>query len=218
MEADGARLIRIDNQPIAATFFHHSRWITDFVTPNDLEIQELAQEIWEISECKNNHEKINAVHYWVSTQVKYVRFVKGRVSIGGRVSIIKDLWNMPAVTALARVGNCANKSFLGASLLRTFLPDNSVYVILGNLYNNSGVGQGHAWVEVRQGGRPYTMELTCPTVCPMIPAELPSSYEPVHIFNDKEVWAYDGRTVMKPYANCASTWLSDYLDHTYVGW
>ena len=37
----------IDNQPILATFFDEGRWLTDFVTPDALEVQALHKNLTE---------------------------------------------------------------------------------------------------------------------------------------------------------------------------
>ena len=38
-------LSRVDDQPIAATFFGEGKWLTSFITPDALEIQELYKEL-----------------------------------------------------------------------------------------------------------------------------------------------------------------------------
>ena len=121
---------------------------------------------------------------------------------------------MPSVTAHVKVGNCANMSFLLTSLVRQEMPEDKVYCVLGNLHN--GKPGGHAWTEVKLGSNDYIMEATKSDVPPLVLARVADRYEAVHLFNDKEVLSIEGRTVMTPYAECYSTWLSDYLDWSYI--
>ena len=100
---------------------------------------------------------------------------------------------MPSVTARIKVGNCANKSFLLTSLLRQELPPAQVYCVLGNLYN--GKAGGHAWVQTRVHGTEYLVESTRADASVFVPASCAERYEAVHLFNDQEAYAIEGRTV-----------------------
>lgn len=202
----------IDNQPIAATFFGEGKWLTDFITPEAIDVQELH---YHTTLGKGSLEdKIAALHQWVGQEVKYKRFIKGRLWVEGKMSYQNDLWNPPSITARVKVGNCANKSFLLASLIRQELSPNQVYCVLGNLYN--GKAGGHAWVQVRLHGADYIVESTRPDVPTFVPVTAATRYEAVHLFNDEETYAIEGRTVMEPFTACFSTWLSDYLDWAYI--
>jgi len=213
MEQHGiSSIIAIDDQPIDATFFGEARRLTDFITPDALEVKSLYQEITE--GIDNSIDKITACWKWVASRVKYVKFVRGKLSINGKTSVQNDLWTLPETTIRTRVGNCAVKSFLLTSLIRNELSPDQVYCALGNLYN--GKPGGHAWPVVRLGGEEYIMESTTPTAPPLVPASLAKRYETVHYFNDAKVYAVEGKTQMIPMAACYSTWLSDYLNLAFI--
>ena len=206
-------MIDMDDQPISATFFDEGRWLSSFVTPNALEVEELHKEL--TKDLRGGLEpRLAALHQWVATRVKYKRFISGRIVIEGRSSIQNDLWNNPSITARIGVGNCANKAFLLASLIRKELPPNQVYVVLGNLYN--GKASGHAWVQVQLGESEYIIESTQASVKTLIPTYTTNRYEAVHLFNDQQAYFIEGKTVMQPFSACYSTWLRDYLDMAYI--
>lgn len=210
MMADG--IFSIDDQPIRAAFFGEGKWLTEFITPRTLEISTLYNKL-----TKNKptlEAKIQACHQWVAQQVRYVPFVRARLEVEGAVSDQPDYWQLPSMVARTRVGNCANKAFLLASLLRNELSPPDVHAVLGNLYN--GKPGGHAWVEVRLNDRNYVSETTRPDVPALILTSVAERYEPVHYFNDKEAYAVEGKTVMQPFSNFYSTWLKDYLDWCYI--
>jgi len=204
--------ISIDNQPISATFFDEGKWLTDFITPDALEVQKLHDVL--TRNAKDLESRITALWYWVASQVKYKQFIKGRIWIDGKSSVQDDLWNSPSITARVGVGNCANKSFLLASLLRNELEPDDVHCVLGNLHN--GKPGGHAWVQITLNGRDFIMESTQPDISPLVLATVADRYEAVHFFNDQSVYAIEGRTLMEPFTACFSTWLKDYLDWSYI--
>jgi len=111
------------------------------------------------------------------------------------------------------VHNCANKAFLLTSLLRRELASDKAYCVLGNLYN--GKPGGHAWCQAKLGGIDYILEATRQDV-PMVPVALAERYEAVHLFNDEQIFAIEGKTLMLPMTKCYSTWLKDYLNWTYI--
>jgi len=202
----------IDDQPIAASFFGEGKWLTDYVTPDALEVQELYEGL--TAGLNNLEDRLSALHGWVASEVKYVKFVRGELRVNGHLSVQNDLWQMPSQVIRTQVGNCANKSFLLASLLRNELSAENVHCVLGNLYN--GKPGGHVWIELNLGGRDYIMESTRPDVSPLVPTFATDRYEGVHLFNDKSVYNVEGRTVMTPFTACYSTWLKDYLDWAYI--
>jgi transglutaminase-like putative cysteine protease len=202
----------IDDQPIASTFFGEGKWLTDFITPEAIDVQELHADL--TANIRTLDDRIVALHGWVASEVQYRKFIRGKLSIEGKVSYQEDLWNTPSITSKIKVGNCANKSFLLASLIRQELSSKQVYAVLGNLYNGK-VG-GHAWVQVRLGGHDYIVEPTRDDIPVFVPVASAERYEAVHLFNDQEVYVIEGRTVMEPYTACFSTWLSDYLDMAYI--
>jgi len=205
-------VIPIDDQPIDATWFGEARWLTDFVTPDALEVQELFKEI--TAGIENTRDRLTACWQWVASQIKYVRFVTGKTWIGGKTSVQQDLWLDPTTTIQVGKGNCAVKSFLLASLLRNELPSDHVYVALGNLYNGSA--GGHAWIKLVLDDGEYYMESTMPTAPPMVPATSAQRYEAVHFFNDEKVLAVEGRTQLVPFTACYSDWLSSYLHWAFI--
>lgn len=204
--------VTMDNQPISATFFGEGMWLTDFITPDALEVQELYKGITE--GLNGIEEKIVACHQWVASKLAYKRFIRGRIWIEGKASVQSDLWNMPSVTARIGVGNCANKAFLLTSLLRNALPAHQVHCVLGTLYN--GKPGGHAWVQVKLGGQDYVVETTMPDIHSLILASAVKRYEAVHLFNDQNTFAIEDRTLLEPFTACYSTWLKDYLDWSYI--
>ena len=202
----------IDDQPISATFFHEGKWLSEFITPDALEVKNLFGEITDgITSTEN---KVRACHRWVANNVKYKQFISGRLWVEGKSSVQKDLWLSPSLVKQVRVGNCANKAFLLTSLLRNELGSNEVYCVLGNLYNGK-VG-GHAWTQVTLGDRNYICDATNANVQPLVFAAIADRYEPIHYFNDKGATAVEGKTVMEPFTACYSTWLKDYLDFAYI--
>lgn len=210
-------VIPIDDQPMAATFFGEGRWLSDFITPDAFEVQELYKEI--TKGIDNAADRISACWKWVASRVRYVTFVTGKMWIEGKVSVQKDLWTLPETTIRTRVGNCAVKSLLLTSLLRNELSTDQVYCAMGNLYN--GTPGGHAWVSLKQMAPilpegEYVMESTMPTAPAMVPASTAKRYEPVHYFNDATVYAVEGRTQLVPMCACFSTWLSDYLNWVWI--
>lgn len=207
-----ASTVPIDDQPIDATFFGGVRRLTDFITPDALEVVELYNQITE--NLDNATDRITACWQWVASRVKYVKFVKGKIWVNGKTSVQGDFWSLPELTIRTQVGNCAVKSFLLTSLLRNELPPDQVYCALGNLYN--GKPGGHAWVALRHQGEECVMESTQPTAPAMVPASTAKRYEPVHYFNDVQVYAVEGKTQLKPMCSCYSTWLSDYLHWAYM--
>jgi hypothetical protein len=205
-------LVPINDQPIAASFFGEGRWLTDFVTPNASDVQDLYKYL--TKGLTNSIDKIIACARWVADQVRYVQFVKGRIWIEGISSVQTDLWTYPSMTIKTRVGNCAVKSFLLTSLLRNELPASEVYCTLGNLYN--GKPGGHAWVALKLPEGEQIMETTVPSAPPMVSAAKATRYESVHYFNDEEVYAVEGRTQLIPMAAVYSTWLGEYLNRVYI--
>ena len=75
----------IDDQPIAATFFGEGKWLTDFVTPNALEVQELHAKLTD--KVHYIEDRLIACWEWVAEQVKYVSFVQAKISINGKSAI-----------------------------------------------------------------------------------------------------------------------------------
>jgi len=206
------QMILMDDQPIAATFFNEGKWLTEFITPDALEVKKLYREITKSIEGTEN--KVRVCHQWVANNIKYKQFIAGKLWVEGKASVQRDLWLSPSLVKRVRVGNCANKAFLLTSLLRNELGPNQVYCVLGNLYN--GKAGGHAWSQVILNDRTYISDATSADTHPLVIAGFADRYEPVHLFNDKIAYAIEGKTVMEPFTACYSTWLKDYLDWSYI--
>lgn len=205
--------VMIDDQPMSATFFGEGRWLTSFITPEALEVKDLHEEITQsIKEIDN---RIMAAWSWVANQVKYVKFVRAKIWIHGKSSYQNDYWQNPSTLIRTKVGNCANKAFLLASLLRNDLLPGRVNCVLGNLHQEPKDG-GHAWVELDYNGFKYIMESTRGDMQPMVSARVADIYEPVIFFNDESVSAIEGRTLLTPFAAVYADWLKDYLDWAYI--
>ena len=209
-QAAGA-IIPIDDQPMDAAFFGEVQRLTDFITPDALEVQALYHQLTD--GIDDQMERLAACRQWVASQVRYVETVRAKLEINGRTDFQKDYWSSPQLTIKTRVGNCAIKSFLLASLLRNELPPDQVYCTMGNLYN--GKPGGHAWVSVKIPDE-YIMESTTVRVPPLVRADAADRYEAVHYFNDLVILAVEGKTQLEPYARCFSDWLSDYLNWAYI--
>jgi len=205
-----SQVIAIDNQPISATFFGEAKWLTEFITPNALEVQELYDEVIKTAENPDSLEdRMNVLWCWVADKVRYKRFIKGTIWIEGKKSTQNDLWNDPSTTIRVKVGNCANKAFLLCSLIRNILPADKVHTVLGNI-NSDGIG-GHAWCTINSNGSEYILESTRSDVTPVL-ASRAEIYEPVVVFNDHEVSLIEGKVIKEPLGYCCVTWLKDYLD------
>lgn len=200
---------KVNDQPISATFFEEGNWLTDFITPENLTVQNLHREITQ--GIADQNEKITALWDWVASRVRYTRFVKAKLSVDGHSSTQDDYWAPPGITAKVGVGNCATKSFLLTSLLRNELPADRVYCVLGNLQQPGNKG-GHAWVEIHPNGTSYLMETTRDDMPPMVLTSAADIYESVIYFNDEIVSYIPGRTVVEPFSAVYIDWLKDYLD------
>lgn len=203
----------MDNQPMRASFFNEGNWLTSFVTPDALEVQTVASNLG--SGIENMKDRIRNYHVYVG-QMKYIDFVDGTLVIEGKISRQHDLWMKPSLTSRVAIGNCANKAFLLTSLIRQELGPDDVYCILGNLHWNGQV-EGHAWVMCQIDGIKYVVESTRADIETFIPEDQTTEvYEPVHYFNDQQLYAVEGRTVMEPFSACYSSWLHNYLDWAYI--
>jgi transglutaminase-like putative cysteine protease len=203
--------IPIDNQPIGAGFFEEGHWLSDYVTPDEPDILVLYRRITEGMD--NSEDRIVACWDWVANKVRYKPHITAEIRVEGKASYQGDYWQSPSMVSKTQVGNCANKAFLLTSLLRNELSPAQVYCVLGNLYN--GHVQGHAWVQINISGREYIVEATRNDV-PMLDTNLAPRYESVHYFNDQQILAVPGRTVMTPFESCYSEWLKDYLNFNYI--
>ena len=198
-----------DNQPIggggAATLFHESRWLTEWVAPNSLEVQAEYENL--TKGLASDWDKILACFNRV-LDIPYTSAVRIKVSVDGRTFVQEDAWLDPAQALMAPKLNCSNRSFVLASLLRQEHTPEQVWVTLGNL-KLDGLG-GHAWVLLR-GNQDYIMETTSPRI--RTPITHSEAHEAVVFFNDREVRVVPGRQVTEPFSSCwCIPFLEDYLD------
>lgn len=201
----------IDDQPIDAGFFSTGAWLSEYVTPDNPDVEKLYEEI--TSGVISRSDRTVACWDWVANKVKYRSFIRASITIEGTRSIQNDFWQTPAMVIKTKIGNCANKAFLLTSLLRNEFPSNQIYTVLGNLHEERIAG--HAWVQVLINGTEYIVESTRNDV-PMVVASLAKRYEPVHYFNDEVVLAVPNRTVMVPFEAKYSNWLGEYLNWGYI--
>ncbi len=211
-KASDMAIIPMDNQPISASFFGEGDWLTEFITPNSLEVQKLYKDL--TRGIGDQRSRVTALHQFVGGAIKYVPYVHASMTVEGITSRNSDAWLHPAITRRVGIGNCANKAFLLTSLLRNEFSPNDVHAVLGNLYN--GKAGGHAWVQLLMDDRTYIIEGTRADVATFIPTTATERYEAVHLFNDQEAYAIAGRTALEPYSACYSSWLKDYLDVAYI--
>lgn len=200
------KAVLIDDQPIAASLFGEDRWLTDWVTPDSLEIQSQYEKLTE--GLTSAWDKALACFNRV-LDIPYTEAVRVRVSVDGKTFTQNDVWLEPGQALKADTHlNCANRAFLLASLLRRDYPANKVWTVFGNLRVN-GLG-GHAWVLLREQ-QDYILETTSPRI--RTPITNSDAHEGVIYFNDQEVRAVPGLELKQPFSKCwCHPFLEDYLD------
>ncbi len=199
-----------DNQPILASIFNETRLLTSWITPYSLEVQNKYDQI--TKGLESTEDKVKACLRFAS-DIPYVQFVRVSASVAGKRFVENDCWLLPESALHAPKLNCANKTYLLASLLRQELPAESVWVCLGNL--NSDSQDGHAFGYIRLD-RDYILETTNPKVRDkLIPIDTVGNlYEDIVYVNDIEVRAVPERKIREPFSSCYQClpFLSDYLD------
>lgn len=205
-----AEAIKCDDQPInGATIMGESRFLTSWITPDSLEIQEKYRELTQ--NISGQRDKIIAVWQYVKN-IPYTQFVSAKVNIGGRVFSQHDAWLDPAQALRAGVRlNCMNKSILLASLLRQDLSADKAFVCLNNV--NVDGWDGHAVVYLRMGDD-YLLETTNPSIkSPFLRAADMDIYEAVIFFNDQRTLYVPDTSLREPltYCHCIK-WLEDYIN------
>ncbi len=192
-----------DPQPISARF-GNADWLTNWVQPNNPDVLMLLKKL----KGRDVQETAFNAWQWVSHQIKYKSSLRGTINVEGQSIVQNDLWLYPGEQIQILRGNCACKSFLLASLLKSQIPNTQV--VLGNLKHES-IG-GHAWVQINFDGTDYILEGTQPNMNnPFISVNMVDMYEPVVFFdNEKTEYVY-GRTLQEPLGLCGIKWLEDYL-------
>jgi len=205
-------LLRADNQPID-TRFGDAAWITDFITPNNpdviLKYRALTQGLIDPNDIAY------ACWHYIANQ-PYVPLVASHLSAAGKTFRQSDTWFYPAESIQLGVGNCSNKSFVLASILKNyFKAPGEVYCVVGNL-TLDGIGS-HAWVEVNSRGRSIILESTQPNVTnALIPKHLAGAYEAKVYFDEKNVYTTDNKVSVRQvfqshFGVCAVPFLKTYL-------
>jgi len=199
-----------DNQPIQASILKERRLLTSWITPDSLEVQTKYEQL--TKGLNSTEDKVLACLRFAS-DIPYVQFVKVSANVAGKTFVENDCWLQPSEAMQSPRLNCANKTYLLASLLRQELPAESVWACLGNL--NSDSQNGHAFGYIRLDDKDYILETTNPSVKDkLIPIETVGNlYEDVIYFNDIEVKAVPEKQVREPFSACyrCLPFLQDYL-------
>ena len=178
------QLVPADNQPIDSRF-GDAIWLTDLVTPGNPDILLKYQEV--TRNISSPREKIIALWRYVS-RLPYRETIKAKLTAAGKTVTQKDTWFYPAEVVQVRQSNCANKSFLLASLLKNLLPDpGQVYCTFG--YLNLQSPGAHAWVTLDKIGDRFIIETTQPNLPnPFIRASEALVYESIVYFDEQMVY------------------------------
>lgn len=197
-----------DDQPVnQATLMGENRYLTSWITPDNLEIQETYKKLTHnIAEQK---ERVTALWKFVK-DIPYTQFIKSRIQIDGRSFTQTDTWLDPAQTLAAGKLNCFNKSVLLTSLLRQELGPEQAFVCLNNV-NVDGV-DGHAVSYIKLDDD-YILETTNPGIkSPFLSAAAGDIYGAVIWFNDKGVSYIPGAQLREPLGLCCVAWLEEYIN------
>jgi len=181
-------LIIADNQPIDARF-GDSVWLTSFITPRNPDVRLKYLEI--TNGIVSTNDKIDALWRYVA-EFKYRPVIASTLVAGNRRLHQNDTWFFPAEAMLIEQLNCANRSFLLASLLKNELPvRGQVYCVMGTLANN-GAGS-HAWVQAQIDGRLYILEATITDKArAIIPVACLDIYKGEVYFDEETVYTTEG--------------------------
>lgn len=200
--------IPADDQPInGATILHENRYLSSWVTPKSLELQEKYREL--TKGLFDQRDKIIAVWTFVR-DIPYTPFVKTKVTVDGRSFVQNDAWLDPGWSLQAGKLNCMNKSTLLASLLRQELSTEEVSVCLNNV-NVDGV-DGHAVVYLRLGDD-YVLETTNLGIkSPFLRTRDADIYDAVLFFNDEKTRYVPGKKLREPLSLCCLRWLEGYIN------
>lgn len=181
-------LIVVDNQPIDARF-GDSVWLTSFITPDNPDVRLKYLEITDGILLTND--KIEALWRYVA-EFKYTQVISSTLITPSRRLHQEDTWFFPAEAMLINNLNCANRSFLLASLLKNELPvRGQVYCVMGVLSNN-GAGN-HAWVQAQIDGRLHILEATITDKArAILPVSCLDIYKGEVYFDEETVYAVGG--------------------------
>jgi hypothetical protein len=204
-------LIMADNQPIDARF-GDSVWLTSYITPDNPDIRLKYLEITD--GLLYSRDRIEALWRYVA-EFKYRPVISSSLSTPGKRLRQDDTWFFPAEAMLLENLNCANRSFLLASLLKNELPvRGQVYCVFGEI-THDGIGN-HAWVQAQIEGRPYILEATITDkVTAIIPTSELNIYRGEIYFDEETVYVTEGvdaaDVINASFGVCAIPFLKNYL-------
>lgn len=201
-----------DNQPISARW-GGADWITDFCTPKNPTVQLQYRAL--TNGLSKDEDIINSVWYYISHQ-PYVPLMKSTLNSVGESKTNKDTWFFPSEAIVLAKGNCANKSFVTASILKNHFPTlGQVYVVVGDLH--MGQVGAHAWVELNLPGGSYILETTQPAAGKaLFPKARADAYEAKAYFDEQHVYTVKPQDSVNKifeahFGVCAIPFLKDYI-------
>ena len=208
-------LVSVDNQPIEARWSSDAIWITDLITPRNPTVQLKYAEITQGIDSLDD--RVTALWQYVSRQ-PYKEAIPTTLLVGGKSIHQDDTWLYPSETiAAARETNCANRSFVLASMLKNqYQYPGQVYCAIGRVKVGSIRGN-HAWVVVETGGGTFIIETTQPNLTrAFVPVGMAPAYEPVLCFDENKVYTVGRGDDPGPFLNehfgvCAIPFLKTYL-------
>lgn len=212
-------LISADNQPIINRPLKDSVWLTSFITPQNPDVMLKYQALTE--GLSSTEDRINALWQYVAN-LPYRETIKSRFSVNGETVAHPDTWLFPSETMQTRYSNCANRSFLLASLLKNeLLSAGQVYCSLGYLKIDD-VG-AHAWNRIQVAGGDYILETTQPSLVGLlVPVSAAPIYDEVLAFDENGVYTVGSGVDVAAVLNakfglCAIDFLRDYLSERCLG-
>jgi hypothetical protein len=202
----------VDNQPISARH-GDSFWLTDFITPNNPSVKVKYKEL--VNNRASVNDRLTALWHYVARQ-PYRETIPSTLSVGGESIPQHDTWFFPAEAMSIPESNCANRTFLLASLIKNELPElGQVYGTMGYIILD-GIG-AHAWVTIDIPGGPYIIETTQPNLeRAFIPLRDAAAYRPMLYFDESQVLSITPEQnpqeiLNRPFGLCAVPFLEDYL-------
>ena len=169
--------------------------ITDWITPDALEVKDLFDEL----ELSSPYDTLIACWQWINDNVSYPTDRLGRMvdrqeltSFGSlRYVNYEDFWFFPSeLIARARLsgrngrktlGDCDDVALCLVSLMRNKLSAVDIYCAMGDYFN--GQAAGHAWVKCRLNGVWHIVDPTSEVGTPFNWDQ----YDEFVLFNDREV-------------------------------
>jgi hypothetical protein len=168
--------------------FGKEEWdVRQFVQPDTPGVVAIARSFSSLPKDKF----IEAAWGWVVNNIKYPpgnletadrHYLEAFTGKARRRYVTFDYWSFPAETLTTGYGDCEDVSFLLASILRSRLSEDEVFVTIGTFRDF-----GHAWVTLGDG---LVLEATSTPEAPrkyVAVKEAGSPYRPMLRFNDKKV-------------------------------